>query len=69
MRRSDSLLEYLPTQYITEFIKSKGYAGVEYTSTMGTGGRNIAVFDESLFVGVSVHNVEIKTIRYCYNNL
>ena len=69
LRRSDSLLEYLPTQYITEFIKSKGYAGVEYTSTMGTGGRNVAVFDESLFAGVSVHNVEIKTIRYCYNNL
>lgn len=69
LRRNDSLLEYLPTQYITEFIKSKGYAGVEYTSTMGTGGRNIAVFDESLLEGVSVHNVEIKAIKYCYSDL
>lgn len=25
LRRSDSSLEYLPTQFITEFIKSKGY--------------------------------------------
>lgn len=28
LRRNDSPLEYLPTQYITEFVKSKGYAGV-----------------------------------------
>lgn len=67
LRRNDSPLEYLPTQYITEFIKSKGYAGVEYTSTMGTGGTNIAVFDESLFECTSVHNVEIRKIEYLYD--
>ena len=65
LRRNDSPLEYLPTQYITEFIKSKNYSGVSYTSTMGTGGTNIAVFDESLFECVAVHNVEINDI--CYN--
>lgn len=69
LRRNDSLLEYLPTQYITEFIKCKGYAGVEFTSTMGTGGQNIAVFDESLFEGLSVHNVEITAIKYLYSDL
>ena len=31
LRRNDSLLEYLLIQYITEFIKCKGYAGVEFT--------------------------------------
>ena len=57
------------TQYITEFIKSKGYAGVAYTSTMGTGGTNVAVFDESLFECESVHNVEIREIKYTYDEI
>lgn len=69
LRRNDSPLEYLPTQYITEFIKSKGYSGVEYASTMGTGGTNIAVFDESLFECISVRTVEIKKLEYLYDDL
>lgn len=69
LRRNDSSLEYLPTQFITEFIKSKGYAGVSYMSTMGTGGTNIAVFDESLFECVSVHVVEINSINYSYSEV
>ncbi|MEG6523448.1 hypothetical protein [Desulfotomaculum sp. 1211_IL3151] len=59
-------MEYLPTQYIMKFIKGKGYAGVEYTSAMGTGGTNIAVFDESLFECTSVHNVKIREIECLY---
>ena len=69
LRRTDSPLEYLPTQYITEFIKSKGYSGVSYKSTMGTGGYNIAAFDETLFECVGVHVVEIKNISYCFDNV
>lgn len=69
LRRNDSPLEYLPTQFITEFIKSKGYAGVSYMSTMGTGGTNIAVFDESLFECESVHVVEINSISYSYSEI
>jgi len=33
LRRNDSPIEYLPTQYIAEFIKSQNYDGVEYAST------------------------------------
>lgn len=66
LRRNDSPLEYLPTQFITEFIKSKGYTGVAYQSAMGTGGSNIAVFDEKLFECVDVHSVEIKKIKYSF---
>lgn len=68
LRRNDSPLEYLPTQYIAEFIKSKGYAGVEFASTMAAGGNNIAVFDESLFECEAVHDVEIKKLEYSYND-
>ncbi len=66
LRRNDSPLEYLPTQYITEFIKSVGYAGVEYMSTMGTGGHNIALFDEAVCECQAVHTVEIKALQYSY---
>ena len=68
-QQRNEYLEYLPTQFITEFIKSRGYAGVSYTSTMGTGGTNIAVFDETLFECESVHVVEINSIEYSYSNV
>ena len=64
LRRSDSLIEYLPTQYIAEFIKSQGYDGVEYASTLREGGYNIAVFDELLLECMSVNTVEIAKIQY-----
>jgi len=64
LRRSDSPTEYLPTQYIAEFIKSQGYDGVEYASTLREGGYNIAVFDETLFECLSVNTVEIAKIQY-----
>lgn len=69
LRRNDSALAYLPTQFITEFIKSNGYAGVAYTSTMRTEGINVAVFDESIFECVAVHTVEINNISYSYEKI
>lgn len=64
LRRSDSPLEYLPTQYIAEFIKSRGYDGVEFTSTLREEGSNIAAFNESYFRCVEVKTIEISKIQY-----
>jgi len=64
LRRGDSPLEYLPTQYIAEFIKSQNYDGVEYDSTLNQGGHNLAVFDESLFECVGVQTIEVSEISY-----
>lgn len=64
LRRSDSPIEYLPTQYIAEFIKSQNYDGVEYASTLREGGINIAVFDEKIFDCVGVETVEVSNIIY-----
>lgn len=64
LRRSDSSLEYLPTQYIAEFIKSQSYDGVEYASTLRPGGYNLAAFEEKLFNCVSVKTVEVTEILY-----
>ena len=65
LRRSDSPIEYLPTQYIAEFIKSQGYDGVEYASTLQEEGYNVAVFDETMFGCISVRTVEVSGISYC----
>jgi hypothetical protein len=67
LRRSDSPLEYLSTQYITEFIKSENYDGVEYASTLKQGGNNVAVFDETLFDCVDTQTVEVSKIFYATN--
>jgi hypothetical protein len=64
LRRSDSPIEYLPTQYIAEFIKSQGYDGVEYASTLRKGGYNVAIFDETLFECMDVNTVEVTKIQY-----
>ena len=56
MRRSDSVLDYVATQYITDFVKSIShdgeaeYAGIEYNSVMHNDGYNLAVFNPSLFM-------------------
>lgn len=64
LRRSDSPLEYLPTQFIAEFIKSQNYDGVEYASTLRPGGYNLAAFDEELFICMDVKTVEVSEILY-----
>ena len=54
LRRYDSPLDYLPTQYISDLIKSQGIKGIAYQSTMIEGGLNYAIFDESLFTCKSI---------------
>lgn len=66
LRRQDSPLDYLPTQYISDFIKSKGYKGIEYKSTMHDSGRNLAIFNEELLECIDVSVVKIKEINYSH---
>lgn len=67
LRRHDSSLDYLPTQYISDFIKSKSYAGIEYVSTMFPGGVNVAIFDESLLNCIKTTVYDIKALTYDFN--
>ena len=43
-KASDSESDYAPTQIISEYIKSKGYDGIAYKSSLADG-HNIALFD------------------------
>lgn len=37
--------DYLPTQYICELMKTLGYAGVKYNSSLNNKGKNLVLFD------------------------
>jgi hypothetical protein len=45
VKRSDSSLDYIPTQILAELFKSNGLDGVAYKSSYGESGCNIALFD------------------------
>lgn len=47
MSRLDSELDYLPTQYISDFAKYLNYDGVKYFSTFDKTSYNVALFDSS----------------------
>lgn len=49
LRNNSSDLEYLPTQYVADFIKSRGYDGIKFKSTLHPNGHNLAIFDVNSF--------------------
>ena len=48
INRSNARLEYLPTQYLCELIKSRGYDGIRYGSSVGDKS-NLLVFEPKNF--------------------
>ena len=64
MRRFDKTLDYVPTQYICDYIKHLGYDGIKYKSTLSNGGTNYAIFKEKKFECVQVKVVHIGNIQY-----
>lgn len=75
LRRNDPVLEYVPTQYIVDFVKSiehndkSEYAGIEYKSTVYPDGYNLAIFDPELFECKKVDVYEITSLDYKYRKI
>lgn len=67
--RNDNILDYIPTQYISDYIRSKNYDGIEYNSTMHKGGTNFALFDSKLVRCTRTSVYDIKEINYKYDKL
>lgn len=44
---SSASYEYIPSQYLCEFIKYKGFNGILYKSSICPSGKNLALFDPS----------------------
>lgn len=64
LRRQDSDLDYLPAQYITDFVKSLGYDGIRYRSTLNASGVNYAIFNEKNFKCQKVDVYYIRSMVY-----
>lgn len=75
LRRNDSVLDYIPTQYISDFIKSLviddayggKYAGIEFNSTMNRGGFNLAIYYPDLFECIDTTVYKIESLDYKTN--
>jgi len=63
IRKRDQILDYIPTQYISEFIKSLGFDGVEYQSSLNSEGYNIAIFNSEKLKCFKTNVYEIKDIK------
>lgn len=70
LRKNDSTLEYVATQYIVDFIKSiqhnglNEYDGIVYRSTTNPEGYNLAIFNPDIFECISTEVYEITSVDY-----
>lgn len=70
LRGFDNELDYLPTQYLCEYIKSLGYDAIEYGSSINSKGINLAIFNDDLKIECqSVEVYEIDKIRLHANKI
>lgn len=67
MRRYDSDLDYIPTQFICEFIKVfTGVQGIMFRSSLHNIGNNLVIFDQNIFKCLSVKKVRITKVSIDY---
>lgn len=63
MRRYDSEIEYIPTQFICEFIREiTGAKGIRFTSSLDPSGKNIVIFDQHIMECVEVRHKKISEL-------
>lgn len=64
VRKLDVHLDYLPTEYLCEFIKSLGFDGVEYKSAMNSNGYNLAIFNDGKLECVDAVFHRVTNLKY-----
>lgn len=70
MRRYDSEIEYIPTQFICEFIKEiTNVSGIKFKSSLDPEGSNIVIFDQNLMECTEVKRVKIKNLKMDYEEM
>ncbi len=68
LRRYDSELEYIPTQFICEYIRYiTGADGILFASSLHKEGKNIVLFEQKKVECFSVKRVSIKEFDISYN--
>lgn len=61
---NNNVIEYIPTQYISEYIKSLGFDGIKFNSSLNKGGNNLTVFYPEKCEAISSKLVEIENIYF-----
>lgn len=67
MRKYDTEIEYIPTQFICEFIRwVTGANGIRFASSLHTEGRNVVIFEQDLVIctAVEVYRVSKLTLEH-----
>lgn len=63
MRRYDTEIDYIPTQFICEFIKVfSGVHGIKFRSSLHPEGNNIVIFNQRIMTCESVEKVKVKNV-------
>lgn len=64
MRRFDSAVEYVPTQFICEYVQlTQSVTGIRFSSSVYPGGTNIVIFDPALMSCVAVKDYNIGELE------
>jgi len=64
MRRYDSELDYIPTQFICEFIKVfTGVHGIRFRSSLHPSGNNVVLFDKNILTCRAVEKYQVHQVR------
>lgn len=56
-----SLKQYITTQYISEYIKSEGFDGIKFDSSLNPGGRNYIFYNDKNFEDMNSYLYEVKS--------
>jgi hypothetical protein len=59
-------LDYLPTQFFSEYVKRKGFDGIQYGSSINKGGKNVTLFKSEHAKCQETMSVKIDQIRYVW---
>ena len=70
INENDTLLEYVPTQIMAEYIWSLGYDGFIFDSSQNKGGENLVLFgDNPSYKSHKVIKIKEKSVTYKYEEL
>jgi hypothetical protein len=66
IRRFDKELDYLPSQYLCEYVKSLGFDAIEYGSSLDTNGINLAIFNDNKLTcrGTKVYEITNVNLEF-----
>lgn len=66
VRKQDVHLDYLPTQFLCEYIKSLGFDAIEYGSSMKIEGYNLAIFNDQKLECIDAKFYQVKNLKYVW---